>query len=103
MNGQTPKQTSKDGSLKILEMDDNIVLGVSAHTGKDTAHQGVLREVFFSNLGPGAAASSDLGLFTHQAGHTGVGFFPQRFPLAAPPLCGAISACWVISLPLPSP
>lgn len=98
-----PKQTNKDGSLKIFGMDDHIVLQVSAHTGKDTAHQGALREVFFSNLGPGAAAPSDLGLFTHRACHTGVGFFPQSFPLAALPVCGAISACWVISLPLPSP
>ena len=103
MNGQMPKQTNKDGSLKIFGMDDNIVLGVSAHTGKNTAHQGALRVVFSADLGQGAAAPSDLGLFTHRACHTGVGFFPQSFPLAAPPLCGAISACWVISLPLPNP
>lgn len=72
----------------------------SLHT---QANQGTLREIFFSNLGPEAAATSDLGFFTHRACHTGVGFFPQHFPLAATPLCGAISACWVISLPLPSP
>lgn len=72
----------------------------SLHT---QANKGTLREIFFSNLGQGAAASSDQGFFTLGACHTGVGFFPQYFPLAAPPLCGAISACWVISLPLPSP
>lgn len=74
MNGQMPKQTDKDGSLKILGMDDNIVLRVSAHTGKP---KGTLREIFFLTLDQEAAATSDLGFFTHRACHTGVGFFPH--------------------------
>lgn len=53
MNGQMPKQTNKDGSLQIFGMDDNIVLGVSAHTGKDTACQGALKKYFFLTLDQG--------------------------------------------------
>ena len=90
MNAQVPKQVNKGSIFKNLRMDDSYRPGASAHVGKDLAHQGVLREVFFSNPGPGVTAASDQGFFIHRACHTGVGVFTYSLSSGC-----AISAFWL--------
>ena len=90
MNAQVPKQVNKGSIFKNLRMDDSYRPGASAHVGKDLAHQGVLREVFFSNPGPGVTAASDQGFFIHRACHTGVGVFTYSHSSGC-----AISAFWL--------
>lgn len=71
-------------------MDDSYQPGASAHVGKGLAHQGVPREVFFSNPGPGVTAPSDQGLFIHRACHTEVGVFTYSLSSGC-----AVSAFWL--------
>lgn len=90
MNAQVPKEASKGSIFKNLKMDDSYQPGASAHVGKGLAHQGVPREMFFSNPGPGVTAPSDQGLFIHRACHTEVGVFTYSLSSGC-----AVSAFWL--------